>query len=665
MESHLESLIGYFVDHPELALGVVFAAAVLEAVAVIGTVVPGSLIVFAGGVLVGLKALDPWLTCAVAITGAIIGDGLSYWLGHRYHEAIRSMWPMRNHPALFERGEAYFAAHGGKSVFFGRFLGPLRAVVPVIAGMLNMPAAQFYTMNILSAIAWAVSHLLPGVLFGASLELAGAVSSRLLALFAVLVVGLWLVAQIVRLALRLGGPYVRMIRNRIVAHARRRPGWMANLVLPLVDPARPESLSLLVAATLLIGGAWLFIGVVESFVRSDMLMQVDHSIYEWLQTTRTGWSDDIMVTIAALGSAYVTVAVIVAVSLWLLATRRWRTLAYWIAAVSFAELFVWVLTFGFERARPDARHAGVDPYTFPSGHAALCIVVYGFLAFLLAHRKPGWQKLAITMPALAVALLITFARLYLGAHAFSDVAASLGLGLAWIGLLCIAYLNHVRERPLRAVPMLVIVTTTLAFFGSAYAHRYHDRDLQRYARAVTTRTIDFERWKSGEWRRLPQVRSELRGRGEEPFSAQWAASADEVAAVLAASGWRRPPPWRSRVSLLWLLPSTPLDELPVLPKLHQGQPPALTFVRPVDARNRLVIRLWRIANVSDGATTSRPLWAAVVTAEQARAEFGLIATARTTKDIATPLRAVEEAVRDRHVSVETRTGSDAPVLLIW
>ena len=477
-------MIDYFTAHPEFALGAVFVAALLESLAVIGTIVPGSSIVFAGGMLVGLKALDPWHAAVAAIMGAILGDGISFELGRRYHDQIRSMWPARNYPALFERGQAYFAAHGGRSVFLGRFLGPLRAIVPVIAGMANMPPAHFFAMNVLSALAWAAAHLLPGVLFGASLQIAGAISSRLVVLIATVVAAVWLLTHVIRLAVRIGMPYVRMIQDRLVTQARERPGRLANLVLPLLDPARPESVSLLVAATLLIGGAWLFLGVVEDVVTKDTLVEVDRSIYEWLQAIRTGWGDDIMVTVTALGSAFVTIAVIIAVASWLGVTRHWRTLAYWLTAVAFAELLVWALKNGFERARPETRYAEVDLYALPSGHAALSIVVYGFLAFLLAHGKPGWQKIAVALPAAVMAVLIAFSRLYLGVHWFSDVAASVGLGLAWIGLLCIAYINHVHERPLRALPLLVIVFTTLTFFGTAYANRYHDRDLRRYARPV-------------------------------------------------------------------------------------------------------------------------------------------------------------------------------------
>ena len=664
IEAHLQSLIAFFTEHAALALVAVFGAAFAESVAVIGTIVPGSTIVFVGGMLVGLKALDPWLATLAAVAGATAGDGISYFVGRRYHEALRSMWPLRDHPQLLARGEAYFAAHGGKSVFLGRFFGPTRAVVPIIAGMTNMPRLQFYLMNVLSAIAWAVAHLLPGALFGASLQVAGAVSARLVALVALIVVGLWVVAVVIRLAIRLAWPYVRVLQERIVRHVSARPGVLARLMLPLVDPARRESASLVVAATLLIGGAWLFLGVVEDVVTRDTLVQTDRTILDALQALRTGWVDHLMVTITELGSTYVTVAVVAVVSIWFALMRRWRTLGYWVGACAFAAVLVIVLKTGFSRVRPDTPYAVVDPYSFPSGHAALSIVVYGFLAFLVAHGKPGWQKIAVALPAAGIAVLIAFSRLYLGAHWFSDVAASVGLGLAWIGLLCIAYIHHVRELPLRAVPTLLIALTALAFFGTAYAHRYHERDFDRYAKPAALRKLSLDAWQSGEWRSFPRARSEVRGQREEPFSLQWVASTTHVGDVLRAAGWREPALWKSHAAMLWLVPATPIGELPVLPKLHQGQAPSLTFVQPVDTTKRLVLRLWHVADVSDG-TRGEPLWTGIVTAELSRMEFGLVATARTTGDVAAPLQAFDHAVRSANANVRKETALGMPVLLVW
>jgi undecaprenyl-diphosphatase len=520
---------------------------------------------------------------------------------------------------------------------------------------------------VLSAIGWAVVHIAPGVLFGASLQLAGAVSARLVALLAIAAAAIWLIAFVVRLAISVAWPYVRLLQDRIIRHAQHRPGWLAKLVLPLVDPARKDSVSLLIAATMLIGGAWLFLGVAEDVVTNDTLVRVDRSIYEGLQAIRTGWVDDVMVTITALGSAYVTIAVVTAVALWLAFVRHWRTLGYWLAAVGFAEVMVLALKYGLQRRRPETHYATVDPYALPSGHAALAIVVYGFLAFLLGHGKSRWEKAALALPAVAIPVLISFSRLYLGAHWFSDVVASVGLGLAWIGLLCIAFLHHPQDKPLRALPMVIVVFTVFAFFGTLYAHTYHERDLARYARPMATRTLAFDAWRAGEWRGLPAARSEFRGEGEEPFTVQWVADADRIRSVLESAHWRAPAGWDSGASLLWLLPATPIDQLPVLPKFHQGQPPALTFVHAVDAHHRRVIRLWHVARIDGLATTppTQTLWAGVLTAEASRTEFGLVATTRTGSDSAAPLRQFTDEIRAQRVPFAEEATGSVPVLLVW
>jgi membrane protein DedA with SNARE-associated domain len=296
MQAHFQDLISYFSAHPGLALTAVFAAATLEAVAVIGTVIPGSTLVFIGGALIGLGVLDPWLTTAVAISGAIVGDGVSFWLGHRYGQVILSKWPLSKHPELFERGRSYFEKRGISSIFMGRFLGPLRAIVPLVAGMSGMPVVQFYVVNVVSAVAWAAAHLLPGVAFGASIQLAGAVSTRLVVLLIAAVGLLWLLLRLWTLVKQHGWPHLAALRDKVVARARERTGLLSTVTLSLLDPSRPASIPLLTAAVFLIGGAWLFGGVVEDVLRRDPLVQFDRTVLNLLQGVRSGWADNIMVT---------------------------------------------------------------------------------------------------------------------------------------------------------------------------------------------------------------------------------------------------------------------------------------------------------------------------------------------------------------------------------
>lgn len=666
MEAYLKSLLVYFSAHPEVALVAIFAAAALEALAVIGTVIPGSSIVFVGGVLIGLNALDPWWAAATATAGAILGDGLSYWLGRHYRERIRTLWPIKKYPAWFGRGQTYFSAHGAKSVFFGRFLGPLRAIVPVLAGMAGMPVPQFYCINVASALAWAAAHLLPGVLFGASLQLAGAVSSRLVAIVLAIALAIWILTRLVRLLFERGWPHLASIRDKIVAGAQRRQGFVSRLLLSLFDPARAESPALLTAAMLLIGGAWLFLGVLEDVVSKDPLVSFDDALYVLLQGWRTGWADHAMVAVTEVGGPAGTIALVAAASAFFIWRRYWKTLGYWLAASSVAEMLVWSLKSTLERARPHNIYTGTEQFSFPSGHATLSIVIYGFMAFLLANGKTSKEKIVITLLATLAIVLISFSRLYLGVHWFSDVIGSLSLGLTWVALLSIAYTHHVKNERIDALPFSFGALATLALVGVFYCGARHAGDVERYAFHPAAAATALADWTGTGWRALPPARLELGGDAEEAFSLQWAAQAPAIAATLTAAGWRVPAPWASKAMLLWLLPKTPIEQLPVWPRFNHGEPQELTFVKILDRNERIVIRLWSssFAAGTSSASVTAPIYNATLSIERLRQISGTVALTTTQAGAGRPLSVLRKDLQLQHILIEQRQRAHAPVLLI-
>jgi undecaprenyl-diphosphatase len=668
MESHLQSLTGYFASHPGLALAAIVLASLLESLALIGTVVPGSSIVFVGGMLIGLDALPAGSAFAAAIVGAVAGDGASYWLGHHYRDDILSRWPVRRYPWIIERGQAYFERHGGKSVFFARFVPPVRAVVPVVAGMSGMPAWRFAVVNVASALAWAAAHLVPGWLFGASLALAGAISSRLAVLLVLVTLAGWAAIRLVHLVFRSGWPVVRSLRDRAVRRAHAGSGTIARLTLSLLDPSHPESQALLVDAAMLAGGAWVFLAVLEDVVTTDTVVQFDQTVYTLLQGVRTEWADRLMVLVTEVGGAAGTVPLIAAIGAWLAAKRYWRTLAYWLAAPAFAQVLVRVLKATLGRARPNDVYTGVEQFSFPSGHAVLGIVVYGFLAFLVARGKTARTQMLATLVAMLAIVMIAFSRLYLGVHWFSDVLAGLGLGLAWVALLGIAYVHHRPDAPLRAYPVALIAAATLTLVALAYAATGLSGDLRRYAyRPSEPVAMTFDRWRNDGWRSLPTAREDARGEHEEPITLQWVGTGERLATALDAAGWHAPPAWFSEAALLWLLPSTPVGELPVLPKLDQGEAPHLTLVKVLDARRRVVLRLWPWLQIGDASATAAPavLWLGSVTLERARSAGGLLALVRTERDFATPLRMLGDDLACANIGMVHVPRCGAALLLAW
>src|SRR4051812_44419352 len=132
MEHAYIHLLHQLAGHSAWMLAVVFLAAFLEAIAVIGTFIPGSTAMFLAGTLTGTGSLSLGWVFVWAIVGAIAGDGMSFWLGSRYKERIIQLWPFRRHPELLDAGNRFFHKHGAKSVVLARFIGPLRAIVPVV-----------------------------------------------------------------------------------------------------------------------------------------------------------------------------------------------------------------------------------------------------------------------------------------------------------------------------------------------------------------------------------------------------------------------------------------------------------------------------------------------------------------------------------------------------
>ncbi len=615
----MHALLSAVAAHPEAALAIVALVAFGESVALVGTFVPAAVVMFAAGALVGSGSLDLWTTLAVASAGAVAGDGLSYELGRAQQARIRAWRFFREHAEAVARGEAFLARHGGKSIVFARFLGAVRAVVPLLAGFARMPRRRFYAVNVFSALLWAPAHILPGVIFGSSLQLAEAVSGRLAVLVALLAALAWGAAWLASAFLRYVPPALRRARDLALARARRGRSAAARGVVALLDPARPASHALLVGALLLLAAGWLFLGVVEDVAHGDPLVQADFAVFRFLQELRNAPMDRAMVALTELGSAGVLVPVALAVLARLAWRRAWRTAGYWLAAVGFGELLVLLVKAMLGRHRPLDLYAGLERYALPSGHATIATVVAGFLAFLLARGGRVGMRLAIASGAAVYVALVAFSRLYLGAHWLSDVVAGAALGLAWVAVLAMTYAHRgVREDFGRGPTALV---AALAFLGSAAAwmHWRAAADAARYVEqpAAAKIAVALAAWRDGAWRTLPARRRELAGDEEERFTVQWACDADRLRSALLAAGWRPAPAWSVKAAVGALAPHPALDALPVLPRFDRGGPAALAWIRASasDAGQREVLRLWPSRLV---LTTGEPVWYGAAYRETAR-----------------------------------------------
>jgi membrane-associated protein len=151
----------------------------LEAVPVVGSFVPGSTIILSLSALITTGNLDMIAVFASAIGGAVVGDGLAFWLGHCCPHRILRLWPLDKYPGVVQRGRDFFGKYGDAAVFLARFLPPVRAFVPITAGATGMAPGRFYLINVVAILCWAPAHIVPGMLAGTAYGHAGAVARSL------------------------------------------------------------------------------------------------------------------------------------------------------------------------------------------------------------------------------------------------------------------------------------------------------------------------------------------------------------------------------------------------------------------------------------------------------------------------------------------------------
>ncbi|GLK84555.1 DedA family protein [Ancylobacter defluvii] len=159
--------IGVLIEtHQSYALLVAGIVAFGESLVIVGLFIPATALMMVIGGLMGSGIVEPLPILAGSIIGAILGDAVSYMLGRRVGRGLVYKWPLAQYRPSVARARLFFRRYGFASVFFGRFLGPVRSTIPLVAGMMAMKHRQFQLANVTSAFAWAGLMLSPGWLAG-------------------------------------------------------------------------------------------------------------------------------------------------------------------------------------------------------------------------------------------------------------------------------------------------------------------------------------------------------------------------------------------------------------------------------------------------------------------------------------------------------------------
>jgi len=407
-----ETWWAWLTQNPDWTLLLIFGLAALESLAVIGSIIPAIPVMIGLTLLAGHIGINVYEVLLYAVAGAIIGDGISYAIGHHFKHRIEHVWPFRKNPHWLAASEAFVEKHGGKSLIFGRFIGPIRAFVPLATGIFQMPFPRFLFFNVISALLWAPPNILPGYFAGAAIDsplLPG--KHQLLFVGAILIT----IGTLVWLLPRLNS----LTRRWRQQHAPHNHGVFA------CADGIPENqfMTLLVGSVGLVGFISLalylpFLADLNAWVTTEFTRLRQPGI-DWLFTAFTLLADN---------RALMTLGGIVA--FWLLLRREWRALSFTVVASLLCLFLPSLLQTLFAHPGPQPVFTMRDEASFPSDHAFSVTVLWGlFYVFMTRDFWPSLKPWALAV-SLTLIIFTSISRAFLGLHWISDVMAGVMLGAA-------------------------------------------------------------------------------------------------------------------------------------------------------------------------------------------------------------------------------------------
>ena len=651
-------MLAWIGEHPLLAGAVIFAIAFCDALIVVGAVVPALPLLFAVGVLIGMGEISGPYAVASAALGAMAGDAISYWVGLRWGERLRGVWPFSRYPQLLERGETLFRRNAVSAILVARYVGAIRPFVPAIAGMARMPVRRYLIASGAACLSWGVLFLLPGWVLGQAYEAVAAVAGHLVVVLGLLLVVLGLAWALVLYTYRWFADHADALLARVLAWSHRHP-VLGRHSAAVFDPARRESVPLALLAVLLLAIGWLWFALLLVVLGHGEPLGVDLAVHELMLGLRNPLADYPLAALASLGDWPVLAPACALVLGYFAWRRRWMAAGHWLAALAFGLALTWLLGATMDVVRPPSAASG---FGFPSIAVTMSTIAFGFFAVLIARELPGRDRVWPYMVSGLVVAIIGFARLYLGAHWLSDVVGGMLLGIVWLLVLGIAYRRRF-NRSFWVKPVAGVFYGTFAVAALWYAPRNIEAKLAKFEPPGPAIVVqDMQAWWEHDWGNQAARRNELDDAQRWPLDVQVAGPLAPLRERLEAQGWRVQPQAR------WAQALNMFDEdawpagVPVLPATLDARTETLLMVREgEDPDRRLALRLWPApVQLRPG---HEPLWIGTAqTLHFSPAVFDALATWRPRADADPALEQVREAVADLPHRIEPHPVSGVPTL---
>lgn len=438
----LQQLTGWLAANPGWLAIAVFAIALMESLALVGILVPGVAVLFAVTVLAG-KAGTPIAELLIwGAAGAIIGDVLSFWLGRRLKGRLHRFWPFGHFPALIRKAESLFVRHGGISVVIGRFVGPVRPLLPMVAGAFNMPTRHFLLFNIGSAILWAPVYILPGYAVGNTLASPVSIPRELYPLIGISIAALgisYILFFRIQLGLRHQSRTYAWIQQQLSWHPGAERLWQR---FSSDRPGRRKEFPLASISLTAAGVAGLLLWLVLTHT-TGLPLTADVYFTRLFAALQHPLGMQLTGPVAALADLQLLILASVLVIAVLVVRGHYSAALHWLAGCGLTSAALYYLNHQFAGEAPNLTPD--HGTSVPDTSVTLLTLTLGLLAAFIA-REQAPAKRWRTYTLLSIPLLfISLSLLYLGHVWFTDVAAGLMLGLSVCGVVRTSFSRHDHE----------------------------------------------------------------------------------------------------------------------------------------------------------------------------------------------------------------------------
>lgn len=624
IQEFFQYILAWSSANPVWAGFIVFLISLVESLAVIGLIVPGTPVMFAIGYAMGTGALPFWQTMGWAIFGAVVGDGVSYWLGYHFHEHLRDFWPFRQFPNMLKRGETFFKDHGGKSIVLGRF-GPIRPIIPVIAGMLDMKPLRFFFFNVFSAFIWAAAYTLPGVLVGVSLgSLSSEVANRAIVIILSLVLALW----IIYMFLRTIGAWLRKLIQKCLhllwTKISNYYPWL-HWAFKTHQGTEEGQLGLAILFFFFTG---IFILIVIDIHIGIGFAALNEPVYQVLRALYNQKAINIFAVLTELGNPAVLLPTATAIGLVLFWRKNNLAAKCWLLVIFLGYATGEVIKIIANVPRPEGLAILSDPYSFPSGHVLTATLVFGLILSLLRSSTAHAYRWLLWLVTLSLIFIVGFSRLYLGFHWFTDVLGAMCLGTAWIALGTFLYRRFESKSkgkaPAKYLPIAAILVPGIIVLGisfTIYTVKKYPYTQQKLIRHWPSIKLNESAWWKGHDKTYELYRTGAFKRQATLFDIQWLGSLSYIKSLLVQSGWQVLPELDLKNGAQVLAKNPSPKIFPVMPKFHRDRLPILIVAKQLTANKRLVLQLWQSDYISPKKVN---LWVGTLRLEQENHPLPLI-----------------------------------------